>query len=267
MIPPETEVIRTDLPRGNYRVVLFDFDGTLSLIREGWTPIMVDMMVDELARTTSTVDSPALRQHVEDFVMALNGKPAIFQMARLVEEITLGGGTPQTADDYLREYDRRLAQVVERRLLDPSPADWEVPGARAMLQALRARGLKLYLASGTQYPFVQREAEHLGLTPYFDGEIHAPRGDDATFSKRAVIEKALRENNIAGEQLLSFGDGVVETQEVRRVGGTAIAVASHEPPHTGINVSKRDRLVAVGADAVIPHYRHGASLLNWLLGS
>src|SRR5260221_394655 len=45
------EVIRSDFPRGKTRAALFDFDGTLSLIREGWPDVMIPMMVEHLVRT------------------------------------------------------------------------------------------------------------------------------------------------------------------------------------------------------------------------
>ena len=36
MTDPDFEILRPDLPRGRFKAVLFDFDGTLSLLREGW---------------------------------------------------------------------------------------------------------------------------------------------------------------------------------------------------------------------------------------
>ena len=50
---PEIEILRLDLPRGRFKGVLFDFDGTLSLIREGWPQVMIPMMV-EVLRDTGT---------------------------------------------------------------------------------------------------------------------------------------------------------------------------------------------------------------------
>ena len=47
----DIEIINQHIERGRYRAVLFDFDGTLSLIREGWQGIMIPMMVDMLAAT------------------------------------------------------------------------------------------------------------------------------------------------------------------------------------------------------------------------
>ena len=54
----EIEVLRPDLPRGRFRSVLFDFDGTLSLIREGWPQVMIPMMTAVL-RETGTSESDA----------------------------------------------------------------------------------------------------------------------------------------------------------------------------------------------------------------
>jgi phosphoglycolate phosphatase-like HAD superfamily hydrolase len=265
---PDIEIIREDLPRGGYRAVLFDFDGTLSLIREGWPKVMVSMMVEALLRTGPKESEVELSRHVEEFVMALNGRPAIFQMTRFAEELRSRGGVAGLPAVYLEEYDRRLLRIVAERAREITegrspPERWAVPGSHGMLTALRERGLKLYLASGTQMRFVRSEADLLRLTPFFGDEIYAPDGDDAAFAKRAVIERILSENNIRGEQLLSFGDGVVETEEVRSVGGTAIAVASDETPG-GVNRWKRDRLVPAGADVVIADYRKHVELLDLL---
>ncbi len=42
------EQIRPAVSAERARVALFDFDGTLSLIRAGWTDVMVPMMVEIL---------------------------------------------------------------------------------------------------------------------------------------------------------------------------------------------------------------------------
>src|SRR5947199_5369543 len=89
------EVLHPDLPRGRFHSVLFDFDGTLSLIREGWPQVMIPMMVDVL-RETGTIESDAeLTRAVEDFVMRLNGRQTIYQMIQLAEEVRRRGGCPR----------------------------------------------------------------------------------------------------------------------------------------------------------------------------
>src|SRR6266576_1810715 len=90
----EIEVLRPDLPRGQFRSVLFDFDGTLSLIREGWPQVMIPMMVGVLRQTGTAESEGDLTAAVEDFVMRLNGRQTIYQMIELAEEVRRRGGEP-----------------------------------------------------------------------------------------------------------------------------------------------------------------------------
>jgi hypothetical protein len=45
------ELVSHRTPGGRFRSVLFDFDGTISVIREGWQQVMVPLMVEELEKT------------------------------------------------------------------------------------------------------------------------------------------------------------------------------------------------------------------------
>src|SRR5262245_14496894 len=249
----EIEILRPDLPRGRFRSVLFDFDGTLSLIREGWPQVMIPMMVAVLRETGTSEDEPALAKHVENFVMRLNGRQTIYQMIQLAEEVKQRGGKPLEPLAYKHRYHDLLMERIRGRLEAlatgrATPQDWTVPGSHAFLDELRRRGLTLYLASGTDVAFVRREAELLGLTPYFGEHIYGALDDYQNFSKKMIIERMLRENNLQGEELIGFGDGFVEIEEVKRVGGVAVAVASDEVKRQGIHAWKRDRLVRAGAD-------------------
>src|SRR5207237_7938610 len=105
-------------------------------------------------------------------------------------------------------------------------AGWTVPGSHAVLDSLQRRGLALYLASGTDVAYVRREAELLGLSQYFGPHIYGALDDYQNFSKKMIIERILSENRLRGEELLGFGDGFVEIEEIKRVGGVAVAVAS-----------------------------------------
>jgi phosphoglycolate phosphatase len=266
---PAIEVLRPDLPRGRFRAVVFDFDGTLSLIREGWQGVMTPMVVEELRRTGSKESDESLAATTEAIVVGLNGKPTVVQMARLAEEVARRGGSPKAALEYAGIYQDRLLTMIRGRYEDLSsgratPADWAVPGVHGLLELLRSRGLTLIVASGTEITHVRREAGLLGLTPYFEKAIYAPIGDDPLFSKRAVIERLLEEYELRGEELLGFGDGVVETAEARRAGGVAVGVASHEPPRRGVNALKREQLMRAGADIIIPDFEAHERLLRWL---
>jgi hypothetical protein len=73
---PETaiEVINPHVERGRIRFALFDFDGTISLIREGWQGVMIPMMVEVLLDTPHHESEAELTQVVTDFVTRLTGK-------------------------------------------------------------------------------------------------------------------------------------------------------------------------------------------------
>ena len=217
-------------PRPHVSHVLFDFDGTLSLIREGWPDVMVPMFVEMLPAVPGE-SAEARAQLCRDDIMRLNGKQTIYQMIQLAERITERGGTPREPLWYKHEYLRRLDERIRVRLDGLRsgalrPDDFLVHGARALLDSLQRRGLTLYLASGTDENFVKAEAELLDVTRYFGPHIYGALDNYKQFSKKMIIERLLRENQIPGAQLLSFGDGYVEIQNTKEVGGLAGAVAS-----------------------------------------
>src|SRR6266567_5790295 len=103
-VDEEIEILRPNLPRGRFRSVLFDFDGTLSLIREGWPQVMIPMMVSFLRETGTRESDAHLTAAVEEFVMRLNGRQTIYQMIELAEEVKRRGGTPLEALAYKKRY-------------------------------------------------------------------------------------------------------------------------------------------------------------------
>jgi phosphoglycolate phosphatase-like HAD superfamily hydrolase len=267
----EIEIVNPDVPRGRFSHVLFDFDGTLSLIREGWPQVMIPMMVSVLRETDTKESNAELTTAVEEFVMRLNGRQTIYQMIQLAEEVQKRGGRPLEPLAYKHRYQDLLMERIHSRLDAlkrgaATPADWAVPGSHALLAELKRRGLTLYLASGTDLKYVRQEADLLGLTPYFGDHIYGALDDYQNFSKKMVIERILKDHDLHGDQLLGFGDGYVEIEEVKRAGGVAVAVASDEAKRQGVDAWKRQRLIRAGADIVIPEYRRSPRLLHYLFG-
>jgi phosphoglycolate phosphatase-like HAD superfamily hydrolase len=259
-------------PRPAITHVLFDFDGTLSLIRQGWPDVMVPMFAEYLPPLAGETEAQR-RQLCFDDIMRLNGKQTIYQMIQLAERIQERGGTPREPLWYKHEYLRRLDERIRHRVDGLRSGkltadDLLVHGTRALLGALRRRGLPLYLASGTDEIYVKQEAELLQLTQYFGPHIYGALDNYKQFSKKMVIDRLLRENQILGANLLSFGDGYVEIQNTKEVGGLAVAVASDEANNGSGNFDawKHRRLMEVGADVVIPDFRDAEALLRCLLG-
>ncbi len=263
------EVIHPDHPRGGFRFALFDFDGTLSLIREGWQGIMIPMMVEILLETGTREPREAVEACVRDYVERLTGKQTIYQMMQLATEVRKRGGTPLEPLAYKRLYHDRLWQRIEHRVAGLKngtlhPQEMMVPGAEAVLRALRARGLSLFLASGTDRHYVEDECAALGLRDYFDGGIYGALDDYCQFSKKQVIERILRENELRGPELLAFGDGYVEIENTKEVGGVAVGVASDEVGRQAVDPWKRRRLIQAGADVILPHFGDHEALIAYL---
>jgi phosphoglycolate phosphatase len=268
-LPSTVEIVNPQLPRGRFRSALFDFDGTLSLIREGWPQVMIPMMVGVLQGTGTAEPEAELYQKVEEFVMRLNGRQTIYQMIQLAEEVKQRGGTPLEPLAYKHRYHDLLMERIRHRLAalesgEATAAEWTVPGSFNLLDDLRRRQLALYLASGTDLKYVRQEVSLLRLNAYFGDRIYGALDDYWNFSKKLIIEKMLAEHNLHGAELLGFGDGFVEIEEVKKAGGVAIGVASDEANRGRLNDWKRRRLIQAGADIIIADYEHAAPLLAWL---
>lgn len=248
-----------DASAAKARVALFDFDGTISLIRAGWIEIMTPMMVELLAQCPARESETELRAVVQEFVARLTGKQTIYQMIELAENIERRGGTPEDPLIYKRMYlDRLHARIADRlealRSGRAAPDSYMVPGARNLLETLRQRGLTLYLASGTDHAYMEDEARLLDVARYFDGGIYGALDDYRSFSKKILIQQIIESSTFRGDEFLGFGDGYVEIENVREVGGVTVGVASDEPDCREVDQWKRERLIGVGADYIVPNY-------------
>jgi len=268
------EIVRPRVFGRTPKHALFDFDGTLSLVREGWMEIMLPLLVNHLLPYAQAGETAAsITALVRNFVTELTGKQTIYQMIRLAEEIRLRGGAPADPQTYKDEYhDSLMARIASRRkgLADGSiPREaMLVPGSLEILAALRERGTAIYIASGTDEHYVLEEARLLGVDEYAPGRIYGAQADHARFSKEMVIRRILAENAVDGDALIAFGDGYVEIADCKAVGGIAVAVASDEAGRSGTcDAWKRERLIGAGADIVIPDYRETAALLKHIWGN
>ena len=254
------------------KVAVFDFDGTLSLLRAGWAEVMIPMMVDELSALRTGEDESQLRGVVREFVDRLTGKQTIYQMIELARQVELRGGTPAEPLAYKRRYLDLLHAKIEHRLEEvragaAPPAKYLVPGSVALLELLRSRGIRLYLASGTDEEFMRKEADLLGVTPYFDGGVYGALDDYKSFSKRILIQRILARAECTGPEILGFGDGYVEIENVKQAGGFAVGVATDEERCDRVDPWKRTRLTGAGADCIIANFACHDELRRRLFGA
>ena len=273
----EIELINGPLPDCQIRHAIFDHDGTISTLREGWEKIMEPMMIKSiLGFQKETVDKMLLnrvKERVREFIERTTGIQTIAQMAGLVELVDEFGMVPkgqiQSAASYKGIYNEELMALVNLRLgkLDRGElevSDFTLKGAVSFLRALREAGVRLYLASGTDEDDVKNEAERLGYAELFNGGIFGSVGVIEKDAKKIVIERILNEVDGAFNQLVTFGDGPVEMREARRRGALAIGVASDELRRFGPNAEKRARLIRAGAEAVLPDFSQWQKLWGLL---
>lgn len=262
------EIIRDTKQRGNIRFAIFDFDGTISTFREGWQEVMQAMMLEYLLPTPQVEGQEVLEQIIRERIDATTGRQTIYQMIGLREMVLARGGEALSAVEYKAIFNQRLLARIEHRLMDVqsgrlTPLEMMVPGALAFLDAIKQQNVRCFLASGTDQPYVEAEAAILGVDKYFE-EIYGAVENYQDYSKRMVIERIIRENNLHGTELVGFGDGFVEIEDVHRVGGIAVGVASDEVRRCGVNQWKRERLIKAGADVIIGDFREADALVDWL---
>jgi rfaE bifunctional protein kinase chain/domain len=273
----EIEIITEPLPILNIRHAIFDHDGTISTLREGWEKIMEPMMMKAiLGDQNGTADEKLfnrVKNRVREFIERTTGVQTISQMHGLVDIVREFGLVPAgqilSAAEYKGIYNEDLMTLVNQRLAKLETGeldinDFTLKGAVPLLRALQSAGVRLYLASGTDETDVKREAECLGYADVFDGGIYGSIGHVDKDAKKIVIERILNEINGAFDQLIAFGDGPVEMREAKRRGAMAIGVASDELRRFGMNLEKRRRLIRAGADALVPDFSQWQQLWRLL---
>ena len=265
------EIINKGYKPGELHSVVFDFDGTLSLIRKGWQEIMTPYFTEVLMAAPGAGTYEEEQSSAREFIDLLTGKQTIYQCIRLNEEVVKRGGKQVDPLEYKDEYHRRLLEKIEYRRKGLSegtidPVEYLVPGSVGIIECLIGHDVDIYLASGTDEVYVKEEVALLKLDGFFKGKVYGARDDYKLFSKAMVIQKIIEVNDLHGSSLAGFVDGYVEIENIKEVGGTAIGVATDEEKMEGIDRWKRERLIKAGADIIIADFRELPLIEEYLFG-
>lgn len=263
----EIEVVNEWPEESNFKYAVFDHDGTISTLREGWEKIMEPMMIKAiLGDRFHSVDQKTLsdvRNRVVELIDKTTGVQTLAQMKHLIELIREFGFVEEEKildmHGYKKVYNEELLAMVNKRVRkfqngELTIDDLTIKNAVPVLRAMHKAGIKLYLASGTDRQDVINEARLLGYDHFFNGGIYGAVGDIKKEAKRIVIDMILGSIEDSGETILTFGDGPVEIRETRKMGGFTIGIASDEVKRFGLNEKKRTRLVKAGADIILPDF-------------
>ncbi len=264
----EIEIVSALPDRRRFTHAIFDHDGTISTLRQGWEEIMLPMMVSAILGSREHDADESLYNHVvtavRSYIDKTTGIQTLVQMKGLVNLVRQFKCVPEREilDEfgYKEKYNEELLRMVNVRIRklergELAVEDFTVKKAVDFVRALHAGGMTLYLASGTDQEDVERESAILGYRSICGDRIYGAVGDVAKEAKRMVLERILSDiGDEAPEQILTFGDGPVEIRETHKKGGYAVGVASNEIRRHGINLSKRTRLIEAGADLIIPDF-------------
>ena len=277
---PDTEIEIVSKWKGQLQLkhAIFDHDGTISTLREGWELIMGPMMMKAVLGDKYKDADEALYQKVQtrvnEFIDRTTGIQTLVQMKGLLDLIREFGCVPeaQMLDEfgYKKIYNEELLKMVKEREKklsrgELSQDDFSLKNAIPFLQKLYDAGIKLYLASGTDEEDVKNEARIMGYDHLFEGRIYGAVGDVTKEAKKMVLDRIL---DTIGEsafgKVATFGDGPVEIRETHKRGGVTVGIASNELKRFGLNESKRTRLIKAGADVIIPDFSQINQLISLL---
>jgi len=141
---------------------IFDHDGTISTLREGWELIMAPMMIKAILgdkyKNADEVLYQKIKVRVDEFIDKTTGIQTLVQMKGLIDLIREFGcvAEDQILDEfgYKQIYNEELLIMVKQREKKLSRneltlEDFTLKNAVPFLQKLYDSGIKLYLASGT----------------------------------------------------------------------------------------------------------------------
>ena len=252
---------------GSIKAALFDFDGTISTFRQGWERVMKPLMIELIDPHQHL---PDLSEQVDYYINQSTGIQTIHQMIWLKEQVDLYNPGRQDKDAwwYKEQYKQRLLLEVEGRVqavkTGQEPRErYLIAGSLDFLEALKAAGILMYLASGTDHDDVVREASALDVAHYFTLIKGAPRRQ-VDCSKEAVIRSLLKEEGLQASSLLVVGDGKVEIALGAAYGAYTLGLASDEAQGQGINHDKVERLKTAGAHLIYGDFLQKDAILTAL---
>ncbi len=274
----EIEIVTKAREGLNLTHAIFDHDGTISTLRQGWEAVMEKMMIGAILGDKLQTADESLYLHVTEqariFIDKTTGIQTIEQMVGLVFLVQDFGCVPRkkilTPAEYKKIYNKYLLEMVDVRLKKISnqelaAEDFMIKNSREFLKQLRQQGVKLILASGTDQKDVEKEAKFMGYADLFNGGIYGSQGIINKDAKKVVLDRIMADlGDHVMTGLATFGDGPVEMRETRKRGGLACGVATDEIRRFGLNPAKRTRLIRAGADLIIPDFSQLENILEFL---
>ena len=189
-----------------YHAVLFDFDYTLG-----------DATESIVAGFRHAFEKMGLPEPAEDAVRRTVG-----YLLKDGYTMLTGDSSPERQEEFVRLFQEkcRPMQPKTTRLL---------PGARALLEALKAAGVPMGIITSKRDSALQAVLEALGIRELFaltisGDQVHAPKPDPAG------LLRAMETLGVTGDEVLYCGDTVIDAETARRAGTHFAAVTTGVTP-------------------------------------
>ena len=260
---------------GPIRCFVFESDGVISTLREGWQKIMAMMMIEMIVgqATPSDEELNIVKSEVYGFVRCSAGFHVLLQMGELVDMISSYGFVPDNEIHepaaYKAIYDKRLKVSVNERLAtigsQATVEDFMIRGVRGFLRELFNQRVEMVVSSGTDEIDLMFELDALNATKFFS-EIHGARATYQESNKRMVLANLIDATGFKGQEIAVVGNGRIDMEVAKAFGCIAIGVASDEIKRHGWNMPKALNLARarVKPDILIMDFHQARQLLNFL---
>jgi phosphoglycolate phosphatase-like HAD superfamily hydrolase len=179
--------------------IVFDFDGVILESAEVKTDAFCELYAEHGAEIVERVRA----HHLANLGISR------FKKFAWIAENVLG----RPLEDDGAALGRRFTDLALARVL----AAPFVPGAEAALAALAARGLPMFVASGTPHDELAMIVARRGLLPMFR-EVHGTPAE-----KPAIVAGLLARHGLAAERVLFIGDGMTDYKAARAAGTQFLA--------------------------------------------
>ncbi len=195
------------------KAVSFDFDGVMTLDS--------DAIHKKNAWGIALADYPGHEEHVRvGNTLYGNGKPGgRVEILRYVLE------QHGVAADRIEKEVRNASAVFDEHVQTKILEDGLVPGAYEMLETLHARGIALYLNSGTATAPLRTSARNLGIDRFLKESLGSTK-DPVGGGKVENLTYIAVSENLSPNNILMVGDGASDLRGAEQFGCPFLGVAN-----------------------------------------
>lgn len=200
----------------NYKVLIFDMDGTL-------------------------LDSMKVWKYAgRDYLEAL-GLKAEENLDRLLFSMSMKETAQYLKENYSLNFSiDEIISTVNSKIIEAYEKTVQLkPGVKKALLKFREEGLKLYLATGSDRCLVQACFERLGISELFE-EVFTCSELKASKSSPLIYEKALEASGFEKSKALVFEDAIIPVSTAHNAGFDVAVIYDEESD------SEKDNLLKIG---------------------